>query len=87
MEPFASAWTWIAANPAEAAWALFALVCTLVGVYRANETRIKEFVAASPSKADDRIVAAVDHVVAVFEVLRLFVPYLIAKPKKGPPDA
>lgn len=83
----ATSWTWLTTHPAQAAWAAFGLFSALVGVYRLNEKRIKEYVASTETKADDKLVRVLDATVAVFEVLRLFAPHFLARPKEDKPDA
>lgn len=80
MDQIAAAWAWICQHPAGAAWALFGALSVLVGVYRLKEAELKAFVASTETKADDKLVAALDALVGVFEVLKLFVPHLIARP-------
>lgn len=82
VDPLVQAWTWVAVHPAETAWAIFGALSAMVAVYRLKEAEIKARVAATSTKADDKLVAVLDSIVAVFEVIKLFVPHGIAKPKE-----
>lgn len=82
MDQIAHFWAWVVEHPGQAAWAVFALLSGLVGVYKINEERIKSRVAATETGADDAVVRVLDGIVSVFEVLRLFVPHAVARPRK-----
>lgn len=84
MEYLTELWTWLAAHPAQAAWAAFALLSALVGAYKLNEEKIKAAAAESETTADDKAIAVLDGIVAIFEVLRLLAPHVIARPKALP---
>lgn len=71
---------WVLEHPASAAWAVFGVLSALVAAYRSQEAKIRAYVAKTPNKADDRLVRALDTVVAVFDVLRLFVPHVLGRP-------
>lgn len=85
MEQLAQAWAWVAAHPAEAAWCVFAAISALVAVYRTRETQIKAIVARTDTKADDWVVACLDKLVAVFEIVKLLVPHGLARSKPQDP--
>lgn len=82
VDQLAAAWTWVASHPAETGWALFGALSAVVALYRLKEAEIKARVALTPTTADDRVVAFLDSVVAVFDIAKLFVPHGIAKPAK-----
>jgi len=75
----ATAWAWVFAHPAETGWAIFGTLTAFVGVYRLNETTIKERAKKTSTQADDKLVRFLDGVVAVFEIAKLFVPHGIAR--------
>jgi len=72
---------WIAENPGAFAWICFGILSAAVMAYRANEERIRAMAARTETKADDRFVALLDGLVAVFEVLRLLAPHGLARPR------
>lgn len=80
MESLDRSLSWIIENPGAFAWVCFGLLSTLVTVYRANERRIRELAARTETDVDDRLVAVLDWVVAIFDVLRLLVPHGLARP-------
>lgn len=86
VDQLAEMWALLLRDPALAAWIVFGLLSGLVGVYKRYETQIKERAAQTETGADDVLVKVLDGVVGVFEVLRLFVPHGIARPK-GDDDA
>lgn len=79
-------WQWWAEHWAEVAWGAFAVLSLIVGVYRLNERAIKARVARTATQADDKLVHVLDWLVAVFDVLRLFVPTLIGQPTRKNDD-
>lgn len=79
-------WQWIAAHPADSAWIAFGLLSAFVAAYKMAEHRIKAFVLSTETTADDRFVRLIDVLVSVFEVLRLFVPYGLARPRLNHAD-
>lgn len=77
---------WAAAHPAEAAWAVFGALSLLVAAYRSQEAKIHAYVAKTPNKTDDKLVRWLDALVAIFAVLRLFVPHLLGRQTAPPPS-
>lgn len=79
--------SWVLANPAATAWAAFGVLSAVVTVYKLNERAIRALVAETETTMDDRVIRVLDAFVAVFEVLRLFVPHGLARPTQATKDA
>mgnify|MGYP001616504549 FL=1 len=77
-------WAWVCAHPAETAWIVFGCLSALVAAYRTQEAKIHAYAASTPNQADDKVVRALDALVAVFGILRLLVPHLLGRSSVRP---
>jgi len=77
-------WNWVQENPAEAAWAVFGIITTIILAYRAIEPSLKVWVKRTKNTTDDKILWTISHIIHLFSILldaaALVVPYFAGKP-------